>query len=407
MRRSEEGIRDSGTYAEACLKFTSFLTVVAAGILGYLGVDMVRNGKGVGLWVFVLFGIVAVLVASAVFGWKAVDGDDRRNNLATTATKGYFVLLTCLFLLVLWVCLFVTFEFQTIKHSVKRHVENHWQSQWDDLTLDAKQRLLDSGCLLQSVEVPTAYDCAKANGTACYVPKDCHVQCLPDECWTGIKDQFFADWSFAAYICVGLLLMLPIQVYFAGARNTWSDSIDALQNCMAFFMLTLGIGLLVYTGYVSTRPCDSECLGEEKLNDASGKAEVNFVIIGFALLGVLLSLLACIELLPQICGCRSLERKVGKILFFFYVVVSGMTACMSIFCMQGGAGFGVDLSKSPSLGPKVEQIGWALVLVLEFMSLHALTSLADWRLSKAFAMDRSAISGAEYGRAGRESRDHP
>merc|ERR1711988_1018653 len=106
-------------------------------------------------------------------------------------------------------------------------------------------------------------------------------------------------------------------------RNTWTSSIDALQNSMAFIMLVVGIGLVVVAAYIGTQPCDVGCENAEEAG--KGKA-VSTTIIGAGFAGALLIVLSVIELSPHLCWvcCNrsQLEVKVGKILFFFYLSLS-------------------------------------------------------------------------------------
>jgi predicted anti-sigma-YlaC factor YlaD len=83
-----ESIRDSSDMAEVCLKFINILTLGAAAGLVYVVVDVVflqKNGFGIGA--IAVSVIAALLVLSAVLGWKAADGDDERNNRANALSK--------------------------------------------------------------------------------------------------------------------------------------------------------------------------------------------------------------------------------------------------------------------------------------------------------------------------------
>jgi predicted anti-sigma-YlaC factor YlaD len=83
-----ESIRDSSDMAEVCLKFINILTLGAAAGLVYVVVDVVflqKNGFGIGA--IAVSVIAALLVLSAVLGWKAAAGDDERNNRANALSK--------------------------------------------------------------------------------------------------------------------------------------------------------------------------------------------------------------------------------------------------------------------------------------------------------------------------------
>eukprot|EP01047_Picozoa_sp_COSAG01_P047447 COSAG01_NODE_4532_length_4948_cov_3.063724_6_plen_124_part_00 len=83
-----ESIRDSSDMAEVCLKFINILTLGAAAGLVYVVVDVAflqKNGFGIGAIAVTV--IAALLVLSAVLGWKAADGDDERNNRANALSK--------------------------------------------------------------------------------------------------------------------------------------------------------------------------------------------------------------------------------------------------------------------------------------------------------------------------------
>jgi hypothetical protein len=173
-------------------------------------------------------------------------------------------------------------------------------------------------------------------------------------------------------------------------RNTWADSIDAVQNFMAFFLLMAGIVAGVLGIYVATLPAEKEV-------EMFGGSSALPILLGCAGTAALLIILAIFELSPHLCGvcCNryEMEKKVGKILFFFYAALTVAGVGFGIFCFLG------------HLGEMSVQLGWVLMLLSEFMGLHALCNVCDWKGSRFQRQERETTDAADFGLVDRSSVD--
>lgn len=148
-------------------------------------------------------------------------------------------------------------------------------------------------------------------------------------------------------------------------------------------MLVAGIGMIAAASYIGSQECDPECELAEAQNPDN---DTGFVVTVAGGAGIVLVVLALIELSPHLSESGdvtlSMEETVGKLLFFVYGFLSLVNLVFTVYCLVGESALGMAGSSSV-LGDFVKQIGWASLLVLEFMILHAACNLWDWKCSKA------------------------
>ena len=151
----------------------------------------------------------------------------------------YFVVLSFILLVVIWLAFYIPFNISNFKLLAKvrfmpptlrrcalcsvgwcalilppqMHAEKDWESTYYGLASSTRAKLEapDSGC----VWLPF-------NGTATSLPlctgcaEDCEGVCLPDACWAPIAGSFIMRWLLAGVIIGVVMLLVPVQVYFAG-----------------------------------------------------------------------------------------------------------------------------------------------------------------------------------------------
>ena len=141
--------------------------------------------------------------------------------------------------------------------------------------------------------------------------------------------------------------------------------------------------MIVAASYIGSQECDPECELAEAQNPDN---DTGFVVTAAGGAGIVLVVLALIELSPHMCESGdvslSMEKTVGKLLVFVYGFLSLVNLVFTVYCLVGESAMAMSGSSSV-LGDFVKQIGWASLLVLEFMMLHAACNLWDWNCSQA------------------------
>jgi len=271
----------------------------------------------------------------------------------------YFVLMVLLMMVVAWLSVYVTFNFEQVKLVTKQGVFVHWSHFWDPLPDATKKQL-------------KAFQCRDEGPPT-------------DECWDAMKHHLFSTWKLGGFIVIATVVLLPFNIFFVGNRITWNVALDSVQSAMSLIMLGTGGGLFVLAYNLASAwvlPC--------------------------VVTGIVITVLALVQLVPNMACMQHLEsmmkaeEETGKILFWLFTGLAAVNLIFSLWCITSpddvinvaGSEFDLYLNDTALVGVSdavldemghqldetntVATIGWASLLVFEFLTLEALVNLNDW-----------------------------
>ena len=352
---------------DRCLKLINGVVVVCGALLGAVAMKSLNSGMSPGIWLLVPFGTAGGMFASGCLGLWVAHRGFREVDVGTSA---YFVLITILSLLTLWLSLFLTFNLDEVKWLVKGGVYLHWPEFYAALpSADVEELRQQGGCTAEQ---------------------------LDDHCWEALKQYLFRSWKAGGLLVVVMMVLLPFNLFFAGTKIGWLPALNAVQSVVSGVSLATGVALLVFAYHM----------------------EHGGMVLGCVVGGGAVIVLSLVQLLPNLAGGRlgDSEAQIGRMLFFVFSLLAGGTLGIALLCITRAddaaalASSHVDVeslaisfnSANEMDSQSAEQLGhafgeseliglggWLLLLVCEFLALQALCNYADW---KADAIAGSAPS---------------
>lgn len=275
-----------------CLRIISGVMLLLALGLAVVAAVSAKNGTGGGIWIVVIAISVGVMVLSGLFGMIASTQYCMKIPCVEDhLVQKYVVMLALAFMIMLWLSMYVLFNFEDVKILMKEHVFVHWSEVWASLAEDDQEQL-------------QTYHRCTARG-----PPDA-------ECWDALQEELFVSWKYGGFIVFATVVLLPFNIFLIAQRVGWDRTADEIQSAMAVLMLGVGIGCFVLAYSL-----------------ASG------FVVPAVLTGLIVTLLALIQLIPNIGKrfCLSqmerFEEKAGKVLFVVFSLLAAANLVFSLWCI--------------------------------------------------------------------------
>lgn len=360
--------------------------------LGAVGIKASTNGTGGGIWMIVTFGAVGMMIGAGALGiitTRVRDQKHREKSINTgvleTIENKFFFLMVLLMIVITWLSVYVVFNFDEVKLMAKQGVFIHWQHVWEPLAAETKTDLGKFGCV---DEGPPS-----------------------DSCWDAMQHFLFSSWKLGGFLVMATVVLLPFQIFFVGTRLEWTTTLNSLQTDLCVLMIAMGAALFVLAYTLASAfvvPC---------------------VITGLVVIVAgIVQLVPNISCLADVCGnsLRDFEQKSGMILTVAFAALSAANLAFSLWCITSpdaaievaGKKFDLYLNDTALTGVSdevlaklghqldetniVSTIGWATLLVFEFLVLMTIVNANDWRNGNRKKTHRSPIKHNKKDRRGQE-----